>query len=175
MGAQCEIKETPLGFPVVEGIEQYEDACCRDKVIVRVDVLSGLTKMFSESILKKYRAVVFRLIAGLYSKESVPDVMETLFYNDNKFQAWLGEVYYFTQELYKKSVWQVFVEEARSLYDKVVKNIVELNSMGYAYESCGYIYFAVKDSCDTKFKMLKGISSEVYSCAKVWSGNIQEA
>lgn len=173
--AQCQCKTTPHGYVIVEGVEQYKDAQCRDKVVIRVDVFQGLT-MFTKESLCKYRQVIYSLAAGMYrDKKQISQFLCELYRRDTTFQNWLGQVYYFTSELEDKSIWDYFVDEVRKEFNETLKALVTQCNAKHIYTSEGWAYLAVDDSGSVgAVKIPAGLAKEVYSRAKAWKCHFQE-
>ena len=174
--AECNYGKTPYGYEVVYGIEQYESARCRDKVIVKIDLFQGMTKMFSPETLSKYRGVVYHLVAGDYrDREKIAGFLAELYRMDMTLQDWLGEAYYFTDTLQHKSVWEYFVESAREEFDRILEKQVMACNAKFICTSSGEAYFAVDDYYQSPpVKVLKGLCGKVVSSAKAWNCSFQE-
>lgn len=176
VNARCRTVQTANGYIVVEGIEQYEGASCREKVIVRVDIFSGLTNIFRQETLRNYRTVLFRLFAGYYGndKEKISSLVQAIYDKDTVFQDWIGEAYYFSDLLQEMSVWEYLQSSVREAFEELLSQQVQVCNAKLITVSSGYAYFSIDDYGSTPVYVKKPLSGEVVSYAKAWAGGFQE-
>lgn len=174
---ECSYGKTRYGYDVVYGIEKYEQARCRDKVIVKVDLFQGLTQMFHPKTLQKYRGVIYNLAAGMYQdKCKVSALFTALYKEDRVFQNWLGELYYFTDVLQQTTTWDYFVRSVRESIDHLLEDQIRVCNAKFVCMSSGEAYFAVDDvDSGLSVSVLSGLCGKVVSSAKAWKGSFQEA
>lgn len=174
--AECSYGETPYGYEVVYGIEQYNGAKCRGKVIVKMDLFQGLTRMFCPETLSKYRNVIYHLAAGSYrDKGKIAELFTALYKEDVTLQDWLGESYYFSDVLKRISTWNYFVESTKEEIDRILAKQIQVCNAKFICTSSGEAYFAVDDFySEPPVRVLKGLSGKVVSSAKAWQGSFQE-
>jgi len=176
VNAKCRTIQTANGYVVVEGIEQYEGASCREKVIVRVDIFGGLTNIFQQETLEKYRSVLFRLFAGCYGndREKISSLVRAIYDSDTVFQDWIGEAYYFSDLLQEMSTWEYLRVSVKEAFEQLLDRQVQACNAKLVAVSSGYAYFSVDDCGRMPVYVVKPLSGEVISFAKAWTGGFQE-
>lgn len=176
MNAECKTIQTAEGYTVVRGIEQYEGAFCREKVVVRVDVFGGLTNIFQKETLEKYRTVLFMLFAGCYGNDrgKISGLVQDIYDRDTVFQDWLGKAYYFSNVLNEMSAWKYLRQSVKAEFDQLLKRQIQACNAKPIAVSSGYVYFSVDDRGSTPVSVVKPLLAEVVSYAKAWTGGFQE-
>ena len=175
-GCQADVNTTPEGYYVVDGIEQYEDAVCREKVIFRVDLMSCCRDVFSEDFLKKYRDEVFQIISGCFrDKKVLSDVFMGLYKEDTVFRTWLGVTYYFTDSLRHMSLYRYLIEYIKDEFNASLERVTNFfSTASLIYTSSGYAYFALSDKETRAYSKPEGFECEVVSYSRVWPGFVEE-
>lgn len=170
--AYVNVGKSPNGFPEVQGIEQYTNARCREKVIFRLDLLCGLRSMFTEETLLKYRPVIYNLLAGWISeRERISAIVSQLYADDQKFKEWLFSAVYFEGVTCRIPLYQHICETASKLMgtaQEEITNKLDINAKPVAVAG-GYLYCAVND-VDIEVRVPEGYAEEVVSYAKTWRG-----
>jgi len=171
----AEVGTTPYGYEEWDGIDQYKDARCREKVIFRLDLMQGLTDFFTTETLTKYRGAIYRLMSGkIRDKEKISSMMNELYRIDSQFKTWLGVLLYFTNTLTTQSPYSCFIESIRESMEFLEKkvNATVGGTATYVAVSEGYIYFAAVDA-NVDVTIPEGLAEEVVSRAKVWKGTFE--
>lgn len=159
--------ESPYGYPEVYGIEQYNGAVCREKIVIRMDLLKGLHKFFSEESLCRYRGAIYRIIAGyIQEEEKLEGLFNELFKQDHTFRVWLGTVYYFSDVLEKMPWYSYLIDSVKEAIKETRDALMKHMGGGATFVaiSRGYIYFAAKDTC-REIHVPEGYGEEVVSYA----------
>lgn len=177
-GALCELQTSPRGYYELKGVEQYYNAVCRNKVILRADLLFNINTIFSREALQVYRTAIYNLIAGyIVDKNKIQILFEWLYCNDSVFKQWLARLLYFSGDTVDLSVYDYLMREVRQKYESWLCRFqydMKLAGARFMFDSNCYGYFAINDAC-RELIIPGGYEVEVYSCAKVWNGNIQVA
>lgn len=168
--------KTNTGVIYTSGLNMYEGVSIRNNVICKVDMLTFLVgEIMTAASYEEYRDEVLAIAANLSDNvKLISEVLKTLYLKDAKFQAYLGELFYF-----RKSESTLLQRVIHDLSEKLCARRDEVwasvSRCGYKYiaENEGYLYFAVRDNYDDKF-LPSGIKGEVVSCAKVWNGLFKE-
>lgn len=166
------VVKSPNGFPEVQGIEQYENAKCREKVIFRLDLMRGLRSMFTDETLFKYRPVIYRLLAGwINDKAKISAIVSQLYVDDQNFKEWMFSAVYFESVPCRVPLYQHICETASKLMgvaQEEITNKLDINAKPIAVAE-GYLYCAVND-VDIEVRIPEGYAEEVISYAKTWRG-----
>lgn len=179
--AECEFYETALGFTYCKGIEQYNNATLRNKVVCKVPLAKVLCKQYylSDEMLDSYSDFLMMVLTGLVQLEKVPGYLQELYKHDVKFRRYLASLYYakYSTASGDPTYLGLMAYELMNNYRKEVDLFHKTTKGSYStlYDNCTGIdlYFAVDESLpqtilvDSKYKV------EVVSNAKNWVGRIQ--
>lgn len=168
--------DTLHGYLHVEGLDGYKDVYIRNRVIIRIDVFSGMTDIFSEDIIREIRTVVFNTMAGVTrDKEMISKVLTALYLEDKTFRKFIGELYYFNEDR-TISFYEHITSSVRTKYTRRVDEICDLlqgTGAKVIVESDGYLYISYKDSPES-YLVPSGYKREGVSRAKIWKGDFSE-
>lgn len=170
------VKQSPYGFQEVEEVKYYDGVKIRNRVVVRLDVIKGLTDAFSEETRNKFRMVVYNIIAGNVTDQlQVSDILKALYVGDETFRAFLGEIVYFDTNLENEPLYDVLVKkllmqyrERRDFLNQFVQNM----NYKQLIESKGYLYITVSDVSQVA-TVPNDCGEEVISRASVWNGQFK--
>lgn len=146
---------SPFGYNEVKGVEKYFNASLRNVRVVRVDLLQYLTEHFTVETVKKYRNVLYYILAG-YGKEDNMDLisqsLETLYKEDEVFRIKMGKIFYFRDSEYANlSVYDTLLRDVRVAlglaWNTVLKNVPYIKVV---CDSHLYLYLSVSQSVDVR-------------------------
>lgn len=171
---QTTMTTTPTGLIEIKGIQHYQNACIRNRVICRLDILVGLNKYFSDDTLSKYREIVYSIISGnQHDKEKIAQIFKALYLDDEVFRRMLGEIVYFSNDLETVSLYLAVMRRLLKEYNqqktKIYKAFENVKTK-VLFESNGFVYIAPKDEFGAK-AIPEGYKEEVVSSARVWQGD----
>lgn len=170
------VNETVYGYPVISGTERYKGVYVRNRIIYRIDIIKAVTKFFCQETLNKYRDLVFVLVSGWeVNKVNVSTYLTELYKADEVFRRSLAEIYHFDERMSELSIYEVFIQEYRKEYDRIVSMFIRYKDVWdykYLFEDKGSIYLAGRDAYNA-LKIPEGFCGEVLSIGKVWSGGIE--
>lgn len=174
-----EIGSSKFGLPISENVDvYYKDKVIRNRVILKLDIVSSLTEYFDEATLSNYRNLVFQMVAGGITNPNLAvKTVNTLYQADTTFKFYLGNTFYFNQDTKEKPLYGVIVKGLIQEYFRQRKAI-EDNAIGFDYklliESNGYYYISGRD-LNQEIIIPEGFKEEVLSNARTWSGKIKRA
>lgn len=174
-----DIGSSKFGLPISENVDlYYKDKVIRNRVILKLDIISSLTEYFDESTLSNYRNLIFQMVSGgITNPDLVVKTVNTLYQADATFKFYLGNTFYFNQDTKEKPLYGVIVKGLIQEYVRQRKAI-EDNAIGFDYklivESNGYYYISGRD-LDQEIILPEGFKEEVLSNARTWSGKIKRA
>lgn len=156
----------------------YKGRYVRGRAIIKVDVLSAMTDVFSAEYLQKYRSIIYDLMSGAFlsDEEKVSKLLSTFYVGDETFRRFLGEIVYFNPRLDTFSLYSVIIQELTKSYigyRGYLATQVGNNKYKLLAESAGYLYITVPDD-GTRVRLPKVYTNwEVLSCVKVWNGRVE--
>lgn len=170
------LNKTKFGYPEIAGCEQYKGVYIRNRVVVRLDILSAFKEFFTAEFLDEHRSAVYVLMSGNISdSKTVSEVMSAFYLADTQFKKYLGMLYYFDDRIYKTSMYTMAICDFKAAYEKYSGIIYKGGGIGgykVLFESCGYMYIAVRDEVG-KARVPAGFKEEVLSYGKLWSGDFE--
>lgn len=145
-----EILKSPSGYNEINGIDKYNNSYPRNVRIVRVDLLYYLTEHFSSETIKKYRDVLYFILAGYQSSDNNKLILESLEYIytiDDIFKVKLGKIVYFRDTKFESlSVYNALLEDTKLSIDSVREQVVSIvPHVKIICDSHLYIYFSVSE------------------------------
>lgn len=162
---------TPNNLPVIDDINEYNNKSIRNRVILRFDVISGLTNIFSKESIKEYRDVIFNLIAGQFMDEDKTSIIKDFYKIDKVFHKYISVIFYFDERMetmpYVKILNDSLLQEYRDIVE-LIDNSMHNQRCKCFMESNGYLYIAIPDESFT-LKIPGEFNEEVLSRAKVWN------
>lgn len=176
---QAEEYETRFGFVETSNLSLYKDVLLRSKVVIRVDVLTSLKKIFKESSVISYRPLIYNLISGNNSdKNKISSVLIALCREDEVFYQYISELYYFNFDLLKPemSFYNLIILEISKEYISkrdLQYSVIDYYRYTFIAEDKGYIYYAANDVNRPIF-ISRGMKGEPWSSAKNWTHQFQE-
>lgn len=166
-----ELQLTPFEFPVVPNLVEYNNANIRNRVIVRFDLIHGMTQIFGENLPEKDRVLAFCLTAGMYQKTEEMSVVLLYFYKEYAtFHNRLSEIFLFDEEISTSPISILMLRKMVDTYTKLRDSLIDAlhaQRCKTILESDGYLYVAVPDE-DITVKVRGYYNEEVLSRAKVW-------
>lgn len=171
-----DISFTKYRYPVVGDVTEYNNVTIRNRVIVKFDLLAGMTKAFERKTLQENREAVFNIIAGVgLSAKLLSFGLTYLYTHDRQFHNFVSRVYLFENEAEKyalaDSICQHIREYYTAVYDMLTIRLREQRCKTIL-ESSAYIYVAVPDE-NILLQIPGNYSEEVLSNAKVWDCKCQ--
>lgn len=176
---QAEEYETRFGFIETSNLGLYKDVLLRSKVVIRVDVLFSMKKIFKENTIINYRILVYNLISGNNTdKNKISSVLLALCREDETFYKYISELYYFNFDLLKPNISfydLVMLEISKEYMSKrdLQYSVIDYYKYTFIAEDKGYIYYAANDVNRPIF-ISRGMKGEQWSSAKNWTRKFQE-
>lgn len=166
-----ELQQTPFEFPVVPNLVEYNNANIRNRVIVRFDLIHGMTQIFGKDLPERDRVLAFCLTAGLYQKPEEISVVLLYFYKEYvTFHNYLSEIFLFDDEINTSPVSILMLRKMVDTYKRLRDSLIDAlysQRCKTILESNGYLYVAVPDE-DISVQVHGYYNEEVLSRAKVW-------
>ena len=166
-----ELQQTPFEFPVVPNLVEYNNASIRNRVIVKFDLIHGMTQIFGGNLLEKDRVLAFCLTAGRYQKPEEISVVLLYFYKEYvTFHNCLSEIFLFDEEINTSPISILMLRKMVDTYKKLRDNLIDTlysQRCKTILESDGYLYVAVPDE-NISVQIHGYYNEEVLSRAKVW-------
>lgn len=176
MPVEVEEVQTPYKFPEVIGIDNYNGASLRGKVVFRIDTLYSLKGIVTEDTLSKHRTLLYNLISGKNrDKQLVSKIFQALYFEDKDFRVFLGEKVHF-DNLEEKSLYtsvMISLHNTIKAAENRLKEELKLRNIKYLVYSHCYVYASVSDT-SIVVNVPKGYREEIVSRAKIWKGNFSE-
>lgn len=162
---------TPNNLPIVEDVVEYNNKSIRNRVILRFDVIAGMTDIFTKEIISEYRDVIFNLIAGNFNDEDKASIIKDFYRVDKTFHKYISLIFYFDERMDTTPYIQIINDSLLQKYMTVtsmIDNSMHNQRCKCFMESNGYLYIAIPDEKFT-LKIPGEFNEEVLSRAKVWN------
>ena len=172
------VSVSPYGYYYGFNESIYRGIKIRNRVVARLDIVSGMKRFFTEQTLASYRKVIFDVMSGIHlNKGFLSDLFSLLYKVDIQFKRYLTEVVYESSDLesmslYSKIVYQDMREEYRRIVGKLDKSLSDSRCI-YMFDVDGYYYVAVPDS-NVSINISIDCKGEVLSHAEVWNGKFSK-
>ena len=171
-----EVQRTIYDFPIIENITEYDGITIRNRVILKFDILAGMSNVFSKDTIKDYRDLAFGIVSGyIHDANSLSTVLTALYTDDDVFHKYLSVIYLFDESLKEKSLANVLschlLDDYRIVFSMLVE-LLRLQRCKTILESSGYIYVSIPDDKFT-LKIPGHFNEEVLSNAKVWNFDVE--
>ena len=157
------------GFGTLKGIEEiYRSVGARNYVIIRVDLLEGLSDIIDIDVIRRYRDAIFSLVSNGVQVELLPAVLSKLSDLSEKLRIKFSEFLTFGDK--EKSLYQSLMVELILAYrrtKKVYTDFCSETELTFVAESDGYAYIGVPDT-NGAISFPKDIEAEVLRDGKVW-------
>jgi len=168
--------KTALGYQVASNVEDYKGISIRNRVIMKLDVISVMTEMFTCDSLSEYRNIIFNIMSGtILDDGKISNLITCLYIADSVFKKHLTELLYFETDLQSKCPYIAIVSSFRKEYLREVgrlKSITGAQGCKFVIESEGYLYVAVPDRL-FELVLPVHVKEEIVSYGKIWSGEIR--
>ena len=155
------VTKTKTGFEEYSNTEYYERNKARGYTIVKIDLLSALTKLFDEDSRNKYRQSLYAILYGKLDEKIMLNFLRGFYEEDSIFRDAFDEFYYFYLDDVDGATY--FDKFISYVGDKIQDIETELNMLvngtTVAYNN-GYVFKAVKDDID-EITIPKDIKVEV--------------
>lgn len=179
--AECEFYQTALGFTYCVGIEQYNNAVLRGKVVLRIKMAKLLCRRYylSEELVDKYSDTLMLVLTGVINVNEIPGYLKNFYDSDVRFRRYLASVYYTKYSTIGGDptfLGLVAIELMMNLRNEIAEfNASTKGSYSVIYSgSTGTdLYIAIDESLPQKVEINSKYEVEVVSSAKNWVGSIQ--
>lgn len=179
--AECEFYETALGFTYCKGIEQYNNASLRNKVVCKVSMAKILCRQYylSDELVDEYSDILMLVLTGLVAIDDIPMHLKNFYDGDVKFRRYLASVYYAKYSTIggDPTYLGLIALELMVNYKNEVSEFIRTTDGSYSilYSNCTGtdLYFAIDENLPQTIYVNSKYKVEVVSNAKNWIGNIQ--
>lgn len=179
--AECEFYQTALGFTYCVGIEQYNNAVLRNKVVCRIRMAKVLCKQYylSDELVDRYSDTLMLVLTGLVNVNEIPGYLKNFYDSDVRFRRYLASLYYTKYSTIGGDptfLGLISVELMCNLKNEIAEfNKSTKGSYSIIYHECTGtdVYIAIDESLQQTIQVNSKYEVEVVSSAKNWVGNIQ--
>lgn len=170
------VKQSLYGFQEVDEVQYYTGAKIRNRVVVRLDIIKGLTDVFSEDTRQKYRTMLYNIVSGNVNiHKDISDILQALYVNDETFRAFLGEIVYFDNSMQEEPLYDILIKKLMQRYKDrrdFLNQFVQRMNYKQLIESRGYLYITISDTHQVATVPMD-CGEEVISRASVWNGKFK--
>lgn len=175
-GGYCTVEVYNHGLELWRDLEFYFRGFeCRNRVLVRIDVIQLLTELFSKEILIPYRSLIWNVAAGINTDINfISKTLITLMKSDPVFADKLREFYYCRdlRTSFGDYILSTIAEEILSVESRYRIYFRGMEESVYCC-SGGYLYISIPDADNYIHIPDKDVKVEVISVAKNWKGLIK--